>query len=120
MSETAGQQKSYLRWTPVERTQHWVMAASFIMLVITGFALKFPDSWWAKPFSGFETRFEIRGHLHRIAATIFVLLSFFHLGYLFLTARGREIFRALLPGRGDVRDVRQNVAWLVGARQEPA
>ncbi|MDQ7053403.1 MAG: hypothetical protein Q9P14_11085 [candidate division KSB1 bacterium] len=40
-------QRRYLRWTTGERIQHWILAISFFVLGITGFALKFPESWWA-------------------------------------------------------------------------
>ena len=36
----------YLRMTANERIQHITLALSFILLVITGFMLRFPDSWW--------------------------------------------------------------------------
>lgn len=42
--------QAYLRWTVNERTQHWILAISFIVLVFTGFALKYPESWWSWPF----------------------------------------------------------------------
>ena len=37
------------RMLPFERVQHAVLAISFMTLVWTGFALKYPDSWWARP-----------------------------------------------------------------------
>src|ERR1035437_7661133 len=36
-----------LRMLPFERIQHAVLAISFLTLVWTGFALKYPDQWWA-------------------------------------------------------------------------
>ena len=37
-----------LRW------QHGLVMLSFPVLVYTGFALKFPESWWAAPLLHFE------------------------------------------------------------------
>jgi hypothetical protein len=34
---------------PFERVQHALLALSFMTLVWTGFALKYPDTWWARP-----------------------------------------------------------------------
>ena len=45
-----------LRMLPFERVQHAVLAISFITLVWTGFALKYPDSWWARPLLVMEGR----------------------------------------------------------------
>ena len=33
--------------TPNQRWQHLVLLTSFFVLVVTGFALKYPDSWFA-------------------------------------------------------------------------
>ena len=41
-------EKVYLRMTLNERIQHSLLASSFIVLVITGFMLKFPESFWVK------------------------------------------------------------------------
>src|SRR4029077_19728571 len=40
---------SEIRMLPFERVQHALLAISFITLVWTGFALKFPETWWARP-----------------------------------------------------------------------
>ncbi len=37
-----------MRMTTNQRWQHLVLLSSFIILVITGFALKFPNSWFAE------------------------------------------------------------------------
>jgi hypothetical protein len=36
------------RMTTNQRWQHLILLTSFIVLVITGFALKFPNSWFAE------------------------------------------------------------------------
>ena len=38
-----------LRTLWFERIEHGVLAVSFIVLAWTGFALKYPDHWWARP-----------------------------------------------------------------------
>ena len=38
-----------LRMLPFERVQHALLVISFFTLVWTGFALKYPDQWWARP-----------------------------------------------------------------------
>ena len=41
------------------RVAHWLTVLSFPVLVVTGFALKFPEAWWAQPHAvvGGEIRF---------------------------------------------------------------
>ena len=109
----------YLRWTKVERWQHWILAVSFIVLALTGFALKYPESWWARPLLAMEGSFGGRGFLHRLAATAFAALSLFHLGYLLLTPRGRALVLAMLPTLRDAREAWENVKYLLGRRAEP-
>jgi len=65
----------YIRWTLNERFQHWALAISFIVLVITGFQLKYPDAWWARLLVGGEWLFDLRGLLHRIAGTVMLLFE---------------------------------------------
>ena len=40
----------YVRMTFSERIQHATLLISFITLVLTGFALRYPDAWWVAPF----------------------------------------------------------------------
>lgn len=98
----------FLRWTKNERIQHWLLAVSFAALVLSGFALKYPDSWWAWHFkvTGF---FDLRGFLHRFYATIYIVLAVYHILYLIFTQRGRKQFRALLFAFKDFADLKSQI-----------
>lgn len=85
---------TYLRFTVIERIQHWTLAASFITLALTGFALKYT---WQIPFLEAQSGALLRGFLHRAAAIVFIVLAIYHVGYMTLTRRGRLNFRALVP-----------------------
>lgn len=98
----SGKGKTYLRFTLNERIQHWTLAWSFIVLAITGFALKFG---WAIPGLAPELNEDIRAGTHRVAATVFMVLGAYHLGYLALTARGRKTVRDVLPKFKKVSDI---------------
>lgn len=111
MNQKDIQNERYMRWTRNERIQHWILAFSFIVLVITGFALKYPDAWWVRPFVGSEFVFNLRGLLHRVTGTGFIALGIYHIGYLLLTHRGRSQIKALLPRIQDMRDALQNFAF---------
>ena len=43
-----------------------LLVVSFFILVWTGFALKYPDHWWAKPLLQWETAKSMRGFIHRV------------------------------------------------------
>ncbi|MBI3655661.1 MAG: cytochrome c3 family protein [Acidobacteria bacterium] len=95
----------YVRMTRSERWQHGTLAISFIALVFTGFMLKFPDAWWVLPLRSISPAvFELRSLLHRMAATVLMAASFYHIYYIVFVARGRQLIKDLLPRMQDVRD----------------
>jgi len=95
----------YLRMTLGERLQHGAIVVSFVILVTTGFALKFPEAWWVAPLQRISpSMFAIRSIAHRIAGVVLVLVSLYHAGYLLLVPRGRQLRRDLLPSFQDLRD----------------
>ena len=98
----AGKRSSYLRFVANERVQHWTLAASFGLLALTGFALKYT---WRIPGLEAQQGALWRGFLHRAAAVVFILLAVYHVGYMTLTRRGRSNFRALVPRIRSVRDL---------------
>jgi cytochrome b subunit of formate dehydrogenase len=85
---------AYLRFTLNERIQHWVLAASFTTLALTGFALR---RGWAWPGLAPEWQEPLRATAHRAAAVVFIALALYHVAYLALTRRGREQAAAILP-----------------------
>jgi cytochrome b subunit of formate dehydrogenase len=87
-----------------ERLQHAALAVSFIVLAVSGFALKYPQSPFAWPFQFFDGGAGVRRWSHRAAAFLFMGLAVYHVAYLALTARGRAQFRALRPRGQDVKD----------------
>ncbi len=95
----------YLRMSLSERIQHMSLMISFIVLVITGFMLRYPDSWWVIPIRDISpVVFEIRGLLHRIAAVVMVVASLYHIYYIFFVPRGKQLIKDLLPVRKDIKD----------------
>ena len=110
--------QSSLRLSLSERVQHVLLLASFITLVITGFMLKFPESFWAAPLVRWEGGLPLRGLVHRIAAVILIGAGFYHLLYLLFTPQGRHDLCAMLPKVRDVRDAVQTVGYNIGYRNE--
>ncbi|MFA5026245.1 MAG: cytochrome b/b6 domain-containing protein [Candidatus Methylomirabilota bacterium] len=109
----------YLRMTGFERIQHALLASSFLVLVYTGFALTYPESWPFRWFSALEQGHAIRGWGHRAAALAMTLACLLHLVYL-PTRRGRRFLLDMLPRLSDVRELTQQLGYLVGLRAEPA
>jgi cytochrome b subunit of formate dehydrogenase len=95
----------YLRMNLSERIQHATMAISFMILVITGFMLRYPESWWVTHIRQLsEDAFIYRSLLHRIAAVVMVTISLYHIYYISFTERGRQLLKDLLPRYQDILD----------------
>ena len=99
-----------------ERLQHAVLALSFIVLAVSGFALKFPESPFGWPFQLFASGAGVRRWSHRAAAGIFLALCLWHVLYLVMTARGRAQFRALRPRWEDVKDLGRVLRIYLGGK----
>jgi formate dehydrogenase gamma subunit len=107
-----------LRLTLNERVQHGILLLSFLLLVITGFALKFPGSSWAAPIVRWEKDFPLRGLVHRVAGVILIAAGFYHLVYLFFTVEGRKALLAMLPKVRDAREAVHTMGYNLGYRRE--
>lgn len=95
----------YLRMTLHERLQHGVLVVSFVLLVVTGFMLRYPEAWWVVGIRKLsDSAFELRGLAHRIAGVAMVLSGVWHLWYLAFTVNGRKLLKDLLPQWRDVTD----------------
>jgi formate dehydrogenase gamma subunit len=107
-------ERTLVRMDLSQRTQHLVLALSFIALAWTGFALKFPDSWMAHSL-GSES---VRRWSHRIAGVVLLLAGAYHLGYIAATREGRRLVKDMLPTLKDAHDVVANARRLAGAGGE--
>ena len=106
----------YLRMTLNERFQHGTLMVSFILLVITGFMLRYPDAWWVETIRNLsDSVFDLRSLIHRTAGVAMVAASLYHIYYVSFTTRGRDLIRDLLPRLQDARDalavVKYNLAF---------
>lgn len=112
----------YLRMTLHERLQHGALVVSFVVLVVTGFMLRYPEAWWVVAIRGVSTgAFEWRGLIHRVAGVALIAAGFWHGCYLAGTAAGRALFRDLLPRRRDFTDPFRVLRYNLGlARAKPA
>lgn len=121
VAQTYGQERSkpsYERFTINEVVQHWIIIASFAALVVTGFALKFPNAFWVRPFHQYPTLIGLRGDVHRGAAVVMMGLCLYHFLYLLLTERGRSLARAMFPDPKDMADFFGIALYYLGLRNK--
>jgi formate dehydrogenase gamma subunit len=107
--------RTVLRMDFSQRAQHFVLAFSFILLALTGFALKFPDSWIARLLGSDEG---IRRWGHRIAGVVLLLVGAYHVGYILITRQGRSMIKDMMPRPKDARDVAANARYLTRLAKE--
>lgn len=98
--------RTVVRMSPAARIQHGLLATSFIYLVISGFALRYPDSWLGWLMGSSEA---FRRISHRVAAVVMMVLSVGHLWFMFFTREGRTFVKDMLPTRQDILDVPMNL-----------
>lgn len=93
--------------------QHTLLMSTFIVLVLTGFALRYSEYFPFRHLFGWDGGYNARGVIHRIAAVIFTISSFWHLFWLF-GKKGRTFLAAMAPGLRDVRELSQAVRFNLG------
>ncbi|HUP46387.1 MAG TPA: cytochrome b/b6 domain-containing protein [Thermoanaerobaculia bacterium] len=93
--------RTIVRMNRNQRIQHFLLLTSFLVLVITGFALAWPESWFAA-ISGGET---VRRNAHRAAAVVMMALGLYHVAYMTGTKEGRRGLRDFWFRLEDARDV---------------
>ncbi len=98
----SGGPRIVLRMTFNQRMQHMTLFTSFFVLVATGFALKYPESWLGMLFLG-ET---VRSVLHRIAGVVLIMVGVYHAWYVAATREGRKLIVDFLPEWKDATDVK--------------
>jgi cytochrome b subunit of formate dehydrogenase len=103
-----------VRMTKLQRIQHALLFTTFFTLVLTGFALKYPDSWLASLF----VNEAVRSIVHRIAGALMIVTSFYHVWYLARTDEGRRMFLDMLPELKDARDIVQVFLYYLGLSSE--
>ncbi|HYW66722.1 MAG TPA: cytochrome b/b6 domain-containing protein, partial [Candidatus Dormibacteraeota bacterium] len=100
------------------RIAHWGVMASFPTLVLTGFALKYPESWWARPLMMWESNAGLRGGLHRTAAIVLIAATLYHFIHLALKKRDRRFLAAMIPTIKDATDIVDVFRYNLGLTKE--
>ena len=100
--------------------QHAGLMVSFILLVITGFPLKFSESaisqWWVGIWGGIEV---IRS-VHHFAAWVMVGVCLYHLAYILYTTLilKRPLPVKMIPSGQDFVKLFQELGYFMGLRKE--
>jgi cytochrome b subunit of formate dehydrogenase len=96
-----------------QRWQHLILLSSFIVLVLTGFALRFPNSWIAE-LLGNGNGERLRSIIHRIAGVVLIAAGFYHIAYALVTREGRKLIYDLAPVPRDIFDLIGTMRYYLG------
>lgn len=108
------------RFDSNELIQHMALTISFTLLVITGFALRFPEAWWVKGLSEIGMSEPVRSTLHRISAVVLMSTAVLHLYYVIFVKRGRQEIKAMVPRLHDVKEAFANIKYYTWRSKEHA
>ena len=108
------QPRTVVRLSRTQRIQHWLLLSSFILLVFSGFALQYPESWLAWLLGSNEY---LRRIIHRLAAVVMLVTGAYHLYYLAFVPEGRQWVRDMLPTWKDLADFANNIGYYLGVRR---
>jgi len=104
----------FVRLTLNQRMQHWTMMFSFFLLVLTGFPLRFPNSWASSGIVAALGGFTMRGALHRVGAVLLIGVCTYHALYSVLSRRGRQELLAFIPLPKDLFDFIHQMKYYFG------
>jgi cytochrome b subunit of formate dehydrogenase len=118
LEKKKAQRRIVTRMETSQRIQHLILMISFITLVLTGFALKYPESWFAMVLGLPEN---VRGIVHRSAGVALIAVGLYHLFYLISKRSGRKMLGDMLPVPKDGFDAIGTVAYYLGiSKEKPA
>ncbi len=107
-----------VRMNGFEKGVHKTLLTSFILLVLTGFALKFPDAFWVRGLFSIGMTESIRAFIHRFAAFVMTIDSVIFFVYLVLKKRGKKLLREFLPTKRDFTDLFKTVKYYLGVSKD--
>lgn len=114
------EERRYLRFSVLERLQHWIAMLSFTVLAITGLVQKFAQASISVSIIELLGGIEITRIIHRTAAIILMIEVVYHLGavgYKFLVKRSSL---PMLPGLEDLTNAWDTFRYYLGlAKHRP-
>jgi len=123
--ELHAQGRQFQRFGPVWRLAHLVFAVSVMTLVLTGMAVFFAETDWAKIVVATFGSPKVAAVAHRTAAAIMLGIFFVHLVYLLgRIGRNWRSFKwfgplSLVPNWQDLKDIIAMFQWFLGRRPRP-
>lgn len=113
------------RFDTFDRVLHGFLMLSFLGLAATGLPLIFSDQPWARRMAAILGSFEVAGWMHRVCATILIVVFAVHLYRLavrLIVKRDVGVLwgpRSMVPQPRDAADAVGHVKWFLGMGPRP-
>jgi cytochrome b subunit of formate dehydrogenase len=113
------------RFDRVDRFLHGFLMFSFLGLAITGMPLLFSHTPWAGTMARLMGGFAVTGGMHRIFATVMIVVFATHVGRILKRVIVDKDYRVLwgptsmVPQPRDLTDIVQHFKWFLGAAERP-
>ena len=120
-----GEARYVRRFDAFDRTLHGFLMLSFLGLAATGLPLIFSDEPWARAMVAVLGSFEVAGWLHRVCASLLIIVFAVHLARLTRRVLVRKDYGVLwgpssmVPQPRDVTDLFGHMKWFVGRGPRP-
>jgi len=111
-------ERRFLRFRLAYRLEHWLLVLSFTTLALTGLVQKFAQSEISFALINALGGIETVRVIHRVAATVLVLESIYHIGIVGYNLIVRRYKADLMLYPSDLRNVVQALMYNLGFRQE--
>lgn len=106
------------RFSKSQRFQHLILLISILMLMFTGFPIKYASTSAAKfvisLFNGFDNLFRV----HLTSAVLMLFSGAYHIVWLVKLFRHHSLKWSMVPTFKDVRDAYHHALYLLGLRKE--
>lgn len=119
---TKNNERYFIRFSLIQRLQHWVLGGSFVLLAFTGLPMRFPDVQWIGIVYSLFGGLPVARIIHRIAAVVMIADGLVHLVYLsILLVQNRFKIRAawpMIPTLKDAHDWWETTKYYFGLQPE--
>jgi formate dehydrogenase subunit gamma len=109
-----------VRFSPLQRFEHFAIMALFIVLALTGFPQKFYDHRWAQVLIGWLGGVDIARWFHRAAGLMFAALLVAHIARLVIQTVSGRVSLSMVPTRQDFLDAKQTLRYYFGLTDRQA
>jgi formate dehydrogenase subunit gamma len=109
-----------IRFSLLQRVEHFAVMAIFVMLAVTGFPQKFFDHYWAQVLIGWLGGVDTARWFHRAAGLMFAALLAVHILRLVVSVASGRVSLSMVPTRQDFRDAVQTLRYYFGLTDKQA